>query len=87
MKKILLFTLILPCLTIGASAHPITGNRATQSKHATLVDAAQTAETIKGTIKDANGQPLPGVSVSIKGTSQGTQSDRKWRFFYPGEYR
>ena len=65
---------------MGASARPNTGNRATESKHATPIDAIQAAETIKGTIKDANGQPLPGVSVSIKGTSQGTQSDANGAF-------
>jgi TonB-linked SusC/RagA family outer membrane protein len=30
---------------------------------------------VKGTVHDANGQPLPGVSIRVKGTSAGTQSD------------
>jgi TonB-linked SusC/RagA family outer membrane protein len=80
MKKLLLLTLILPCLTMGASARPNIGNRATESKHATPMDAIQAAETIKGAVKDAKGQPLPGVSVSIKGTSQGTQTDANGAF-------
>ncbi len=53
MKKLLLLTLILPCLTMGASARPIAGNRAAESKHTTPMDAIQAAETIKGTVKDA----------------------------------
>jgi len=31
--------------------------------------------TIKGKVKDENGQAMPGVSISIKGTNLGTQSD------------
>lgn len=31
--------------------------------------------TVTGTVTDANGLPLPGVSIVIKGTSTGTQSD------------
>ena len=31
--------------------------------------------TVSGTVTDANGLPLPGVSIVIKGTSTGTQSD------------
>lgn len=30
---------------------------------------------VKGTVHDASGQPLPGVSIRVKGTSTGTQSD------------
>ncbi|MEN3323198.1 TonB-dependent receptor [Mariniflexile soesokkakense] len=30
---------------------------------------------ISGTVKDENGQPLPGVNILIKGTSNGTQTD------------
>src|ERR1700744_2015306 len=31
-------------------------------------------EPVKGTVKDATGLPLPGVSVKVKGTSRGTQT-------------
>ena len=31
--------------------------------------------TVTGTISDANGQPLPGANVLVKGTTSGTQSD------------
>ena len=35
---------------------------------------------IKGSVKDASGQPLPGVSVLIKGTSKGTVTDADGNF-------
>ncbi len=35
---------------------------------------------VSGTISDANSQPLPGVSVVIKGTSIGTTSDAKGQY-------
>jgi TonB-linked SusC/RagA family outer membrane protein len=72
MKKILLLALIMPCLAMGATVRLKAGSRATESKHTTLNYAI---ETIKGIVKDAQGQPLPGVSILVKGTSHGTQSD------------
>jgi len=36
---------------------------------------SQQTITIKGTVTDAEGDPLPGVSIKIKGTSQGTATD------------
>ena len=35
----------------------------------------QPLKTITGTVTDASGQPLPGVTILIKGTTQGTISD------------
>jgi len=35
---------------------------------------------VKGSVKDETGAPLPGVSVSIKGTTKGTQTDADGRF-------
>ena len=35
---------------------------------------------ISGTIKEPNGDPLPGVSIAIKGTTRGTQSDSQGAF-------
>ena len=32
-------------------------------------------KTVTGTVIDTNGAPLPGVSIVVQGTSNGTQSD------------
>ncbi len=36
---------------------------------------AQTGKTISGTVTDPNGEPLPGVTVMVQGTSNGTITD------------
>ena len=46
-----------------------------------LVEAAPPAErTISGTVTDDKGNPLSGVSITIKGTSQGTTTNDKGQF-------
>ncbi|KAA6438361.1 TonB-dependent receptor [Dyadobacter flavalbus] len=45
----------------------------------TLLSFAQNA-SVKGTVRTANGEPLPGASVSLSGTSQGVFSDFKGHF-------
>lgn len=49
-------------------------NQANEAK-VTEITQQSNKRTIKGIVVDANGQPLIGVSVSIKGTSQGTLTD------------
>ena len=41
---------------------------------------AQTSSTITGTVNDEKGQPLNGVSVSIKGNANGTSTDASGKF-------
>ena len=41
----------------------------------------QQQRTISGKVADKNGQPLPGVSIIIKGTTQGTITDFDGNFF------
>ena len=40
-----------------------------------LTEDSQQQVNISGTVKDESGEPLPGVTVAIKGTSQGTITD------------
>jgi len=44
----------------------------------------QQTKTIKGTIVDDSGMPLPGVTVSIKGTTNGTITDIDGNYTLPG---
>jgi len=75
MKKLILLTLIVPYLAMGATVRQKADSRALESKRSAPTGVMNPAETIKGIVKDAKGQPLPGVSISIKGTTRGTQSD------------
>src|SRR6476620_10727551 len=45
----------------------------------TLISLAQTA-TLKGTVKDASGNPLSGASVTLQGQSRGTTSKNDGTF-------
>ena len=38
------------------------------------------SKTVSGTVKDNNGQPLPGASVQVQNSSQLTQADGDGRF-------
>lgn len=44
------------------------------------LDLMQQQKHISGTVSDENGQPLPGVTVLIKGTTQGTVTDQNGKF-------
>jgi len=44
------------------------------SQH-TVIDISTLNRVVKGKVTDEEGQPLPGVSVILKGTTQGTSSD------------
>lgn len=45
-----------------------------------LISAQNIAVPIKGTVKDKDGQPLPGVTIQVKGTSVGTVSTPEGTF-------
>ena len=47
----------------------------------TVISKKQESSTVSGVITDANtGEPIPGVNIVIKGTSQGTISDTDGKF-------
>jgi len=70
MRKIITILLLMPCFSMVALA-PI---------HAKGMTKNYAAGPIKGSVQDATGQPLAGVSVRVKGTVTGTQTDAKGRF-------
>jgi TonB-linked SusC/RagA family outer membrane protein len=51
-----------------------------KGKFKNVKPAAYRAEVITGTVVDSKGLPLPGVSVFVKGTQNGTQTDVSGKF-------
>ena len=47
-------------------------------------EAAQPARTVTGTVKDVNGDPLPGVNITIAGTTPGTITDNDGNYSISG---
>jgi len=85
MKKLLPILLLVPCVSMGAYALPKTGMANITSSGITRYTSAPLAGqkapfTIKGFVRDATGQPLIGVTVSIKGTTTGVQTDANGKF-------
>jgi TonB-linked SusC/RagA family outer membrane protein len=79
MKQLLPIILLLPCIAMGASNTLKTNSRATITTHG-ISRNVNLAAPVKGTVKDETGATLPGVSVSIKGTTRGTQTDANGKF-------
>ncbi len=77
MKK-MLPALLLP-LTLLAAAAPALAQRAKSTPA-----ARPTTRTFSGRVADAYGQPLPGVTVLVKGTSLGTTTDTAGRYQLAG---
>ena len=79
MKRSLCFAsfLIISCsTTLNSYAY----SNAKAEKKFTTKSYSAVAETVSGIVTDANGQPLPGVSVTVKGTNNGTQTDVNGKF-------
>src|ERR1700733_8545603 len=91
MKKILPL-LLLPCIAMGAKSQPGTNNlrtinsittvtaRHADAKKLNLVTGHEAEFELKGFVRDVSGQPLIGVSVTIKGTKKGAQTDANGKF-------
>lgn len=50
---------------------------------ASSVSSLQQELSVKGTVKNASGEPVPGVTVLIMGTSTGTITDAEGRYSFP----
>ncbi|MGB6269154.1 MAG: carboxypeptidase-like regulatory domain-containing protein [Olleya sp.] len=55
----------------------------TGTKQNTTVTQTNKEITVKGTIKDQYGEPLPFVNIVLNGTSTGTSSDENGEFLFP----
>jgi TonB-linked SusC/RagA family outer membrane protein len=82
MKLLLVLFISLITLAVFSQASDFEQNQVSLSKQKALNESmASTASesmqgiTVSGTITDANGEPLPGVNVLEKGTSNGTITD------------
>jgi len=65
--------LLVPCIAFGANSHQ-KASVAKGTKTGTTLNVPN-ATAIKGVVKDETGAPLAGVTVAIKGTTTGTQTD------------
>ncbi len=83
MKKLLPLILLIPCFSARANT-AVTEKMAIATERSVGLDRDiklnATFATIKGSVKDASGQPLIGVTVGIKGTTTGTQTDINGKF-------
>jgi len=91
MKKLIPF-LLLPCVAMGANSHPGANNlrninsittvtaRHAEADKSNLFTGHEADFQLKGFVRDASGQPLIGVSVTLKGTNKGTQTDGNGKF-------
>jgi TonB-linked SusC/RagA family outer membrane protein len=79
MKKLLPMILLLPCVAFGAGSSTKAHSKAAIIKNGTSRNV-KVAAPIKGVVRDENGAAAPGVSVGIKGTSRGTQTDASGAF-------
>jgi TonB-linked SusC/RagA family outer membrane protein len=73
MKRILPLFLLVPCIAMGANSHPITIKA--KFTNAPTGYIVKNAAPITGIVKDETGAALPGVTVLVKGTTEGTQTD------------
>jgi TonB-linked SusC/RagA family outer membrane protein len=83
MKKLLPLILLIPCIQVRASTLTKESMVLTTGRHKSLSQYNKTkisTPIIKGIVKDATGEPLTGVTVSVKGTSTGTQTDINGQF-------
>ena len=48
-----------------------------------ITDSQQSGKTVSGNVKEINGQPIPGASVMVKGTTTGTVTDANGYYSLP----
>jgi len=84
MKNVTVDEAMKKCLEGTGLEYELTNNVVVIRKSAAKMEKAQQV-TLSGTVRDKDGQTLPGVSVVIKGTSLGgaTDIDGKYRFTVP----
>lgn len=79
-KHLMMAGMLMTSLAISASAYGATSPKTLSIPDRTLIKPLRFAVTVSGTVKDAQGKPIPGVSVKIKGTNVGTSTDEKGNY-------
>lgn len=59
----------------GISSYAGTGKAESGTKGAAATEVTQKKTTVKGVVKDEKGEPLIGVSIAVKNSTQGTMTD------------
>lgn len=72
--------LMLSALLSGGAIQTFATSGASTSKTTELLSTNQQKQTIKGTVKDANGEPLVGATIKVKGSTGGTVTDVDGKF-------
>ena len=72
---LLLMTLLLSSVAIDASAKAKTDSEKLEKSQ------QQKEILLRGSVKDQDGLPLPGVAVQVKGTTQGTTTDEDGEYY------
>lgn len=80
-KKVSLSEVLAICFKDQPLEYTLKGNNIfVTRKEPASVAALQTLTPVTGNVTDEKGQPLPGVTVHIKGTARGTTTDEKGLF-------
>ena len=72
--------LISAALLQGVSLYASTGEAVAETKGAAAGEVAQKKTTVKGVVTDDKGEPLIGVSIALKNSTQGTMSDMDGKY-------
>jgi iron complex outermembrane receptor protein len=75
-----IFASFLSLFTSGATVNTSLVYSDTDKQSASVTQQQDVRKTIKGVISDASGQPMPGVTVQVKGTALGTLTDASGKY-------
>lgn len=75
----LAYTTVERQVTVYKNPKPIT----TDTEEVAIIEPEQQGKTVKGKVLDGHNEPLPGVTIVIKGTSSGTISNQEGDYLLP----
>ena len=72
--------LMLSALLSGGAMQTFATSGSSTGKTTELLSTDQQKQTIKGSVKDANGDPIIGATIKVKGSTGGTVTDVDGKF-------